>query len=110
MAVSDWSTTPSSNTFLASFNLQEGSTNVADFNGIVRQLMADVRVFYNGVPVAADYVTKTGGVFTGNPTFTGRGGYLHHNSSALTGGRVFMQASGGATPSGMAAGDILLEY
>lgn len=110
MAVSDWSTTPASNTFLATFNLQEGATLVADFNGICRQLMADIRVFYDGVPVAANYVTKSGGAFTTNPIFTGRGGYLHHNSASLTGGRVFLQASGGATPSGMAAGDLLLEY
>lgn len=110
MAVSDWSTTPASNTFLATFNLQEGSTQVGDFNGIVRQMMADIRVFYNSVPVAADYVTKSGGAFTTNPIYTGRGGYLHHNSASLTGGRIFLQASGGSTPSGIAAGDILLEY
>ncbi len=110
MAVSDWSTTPASNTFLATINLQEGATLVADFNNIVRQLMSDIRVFYDGVPVAANYVTKSGGAFTTNPIYTGRGGYLHHNSASLTGGRVFLQASGGATPSGMSAGDILLEY
>lgn len=110
MAVSDWSTTPASNTFLATFNLQEGATNVGDFNGIIRQLMADLRVFYNGVPVAADYVTKSGGAFTTNPIYTGRGGYLHHNATGLTGGRIFLQASGADTPSGIAAGDIILEY
>lgn len=110
MAVSDWSTTPGSNNYLAGIDLRESYTQVGDINNIVRQLMADVKVFYNSVPSGSDYVTKTGGTFTGNPIFTGRGGYLHHNNSALTGGRVFMQAEGGATPSGMAAGDILLEY
>lgn len=110
MAVSDWSTTASANSYLGTIDLRESFMVVGDVNNAFREMMAQIRVFYNGVPVAADYVTKTGGVFTGNPTFTGRGGYLHHNNSALTGGRVFMQASGGSTPSGMAAGDILLEY
>ena len=64
----------------------------------------------DGLPDTATLVTKTGGVFTGNPTFTGRGGYLYHNNAANTSGRVFVQASGGSTPSGMANGDMLLEY
>jgi hypothetical protein len=110
MAVSDWSITPASNTFLATFNLQEGSTLVGDFNGITRQIMADVKAFSLTVPAAADYVTKSGGAFTTNPIYTGRGGYLHHNSATLTGGRVFIQASGAGTPSGIAAGDVILEY
>ena len=111
MAVTDWSTTPASNTSLATFDLRETYTNVADFNNIIRQMMADIRVFYNGVPVAADYVTKAAGVFSGTqPIYTGRGAYLHHNNSAYTSGRIFVQAEGGSTPSGMAAGDMLFEY
>lgn len=111
MAVSDYSTTPASNLFLGAIDLSENGMQVADVNDAFRQMMADVRVFYNGVPVAADYVTKAAGVFSGTqPIYTGRGAYLHHNSSALTSGRIFMQASGGATPSGMAAGDWLIEY
>lgn len=109
MAVTDWSTTPANNTSLASINLSEGATQIGDVNGIARQLMADIKTFSLTVPDGTSYVTKTGGTFTGNPVFSGRGGYLHHNNSALTGGRIFIQASGGAAPT-MAAGDILLEY
>jgi len=111
MAVSDYSTTPASNVSLSTFDLRETYTNVADFNNIIRQMMADIRVFYNGVPVAADYVTKAAGVFSGTqPIYTGRGAYLHNNNAAMSSGRVFWQASGGGTPSGMAAGDWLVEY
>lgn len=111
MAVSEWSITPASNVSLATFDLREGYTNVADYNGITRQIMADIKSFSLTVPAAADYVTKAGGTFSGTqPIYTGRGAYLHHNNSAYTSGRIFVQASGGSTPSGMAAGDWLAEY
>jgi hypothetical protein len=111
LAVNDWSLTPSANVSLATFDLRESYTNVGDFNGITRQLMADIKAFSNTVPVAADYLTKAAGVFSGTqPIYTGRGAYLHHNSSALTSGRIFMQAAGGSTPAGMAAGDALAEF
>lgn len=111
MAVTDWSTTPGSNSYLGSIDLRENNMQVPDVNDAFRQMMADIRVFYNSVPIATDYVTKAAGVFSGTqPIYTGRGAYLHHNSSAYTSGRIFMQASGGATPSGMVAGDLLFEY
>jgi hypothetical protein len=110
MAVSDYSTTPASNTTISAIDIAEGCSP-AGLNNAFRQLMADVRVFYDSVPSAATYVTKTAGVFSGTqPTYTGRGAYAHHNNSAYTSCRIFVQASGGATPSGMLAGDILLEY
>jgi len=109
MAVSDYSTTPGDNTAISGINIAEGWP-AANANNAVRQLMADIRVMYDGLPDTATLVTKTGGVFAGNPIFTGRGGYLYHNNAANTSGRVFVQASGGSTPSGMANGDWLLEY
>lgn len=109
MAVSDWSTNPSDNSSISGINIAENCP-AGNMNGAVRQMMADIRVFYNGVPVAADLVAKTGGVFTGNPVFSGRGGYLYNNDASSPGGRVFVQASGGATPAGMANGDWLAEY
>lgn len=76
-----------------------------------RSIMASVRVMYDNLPSTANLMPKAAGVFSGTqPTYTGRGAYLHHNSSALTSGRVFVQASGGATPSGMLPGDLLFEY
>ena len=109
MAVSDWSTTPSDNTSVDGINIAEGWP-AANANNAIRAVMASVRVMYDGLPDTATLVTATGGVFTGNPTFSGRGGYLYHNNAANTSGRIFVQASGGSTPSGMANGDLLLEY
>lgn len=109
MSVADYSTTPGSNGSISGINIAENCP-AGNMNGALRQLMADVRVFYDGVPAVSTLVTKTGGVFTGNPTFIGRGGYLHNNEPTSAGGRVFTQASGGGTPSGMVDGDWLAEY
>lgn len=109
MAVQDYSTTPASNTSISGINVGEGMT-AANVNNAIRTLMADVRVFYNGVPVAADYMPIVGGTFTGDITRNGRGGYLHHASSSFLGGKVTTQALGGALPSGPVEGDILVEY
>lgn len=110
MAVQDWSTTPASNVAISGINIDEGCPP-GGLNGAIRQMMADVRVMYNNLPSVAGYMPASGGTFSGTqPTYSGRGAYLHHNSASMTSGRVFVQASGGATPSGMVAGDILLEY
>lgn len=110
MAVSDYSTTPASNTSISGINIAEGCA-AGNVNGAFRQLMADVRVMFNGLPVVSGYMPVTGGTFSGTqPIYSGRGAYLHHNSSAMASGRIFLQASGGSVPSGMASGDILFEY
>lgn len=110
MAVTDWSTTPASNTSLAAFNLSEGATLVGDFNGIVRQLMADIRAFSDTVPSTSALMPKAGGTFSGaQPIYTGRGAYLHSNDPAHTSGRVFDIPYGGTLPTGMVAGDIVFE-
>jgi hypothetical protein len=54
------------------------------------------------------YLPITGGAFTGDITRSTRGAYLHHNSAALTSGKIFIQAAG--APPTMANGDILLEW
>lgn len=109
MAVTDYSTTPSANTSISGINIAEDCP-AANVNNAIRTMMADIRVFYDGAPVASNFVAKTGGVFTGNPRFDTRGGYLYHDSSANLSGRIFIQAAGGSAPSGMADGDLLLEY
>lgn len=110
MPVTDYSTTPASNTSLAAFNLSEGSTQVGDFNGITRQIMADVRAMYDGLPNTSTLMLKAGGTFSGTqPIYTGRGAYLHNNDAAHTSGRVFDIAYGGTLPTGMVAGDIVFE-
>lgn len=113
MAVTDWSTTPASNTSLAAINLSEGSTLVADFNNAIRQIMADVRFMRDDlvslIPSTSGFLPASGGTFTGTqPIYTGRGAYIHHNTSGLASGRLFLQATG--SPPTMANGDILAEY
>ena len=110
MAVQDWAATASANTSIDGINIGEGCPP-GNMNGMGRAIMASVRVMWDNMPNTANLMPKAGGVFSGTqPTYSGRGAYLHHNSSALTSGRVFVQASGGATPSGMLPGDILIEY
>lgn len=110
MAVQDWATAPASNTSISGININEGC-GPSGINNAIRQVMADVRVMYDNLPSTANLMPKAAGVFSGTqPTYTGRGCYLHHNSSAMSSGRIFLQAAGGATPSGMISGDILLEY
>jgi hypothetical protein len=109
MAVSDWSTVAASNSAIDGINIAENCPP-GNLNGMGRSIMAAVRVMYNNLPDTATFATKAAAVFTGTqPSYTGRGAMLHHNSASLTSGRVFMQALGGAAPT-MAAGDILLEY
>lgn len=109
MAVSDYSTTPGSNTSISGINIAEGCP-AGNINGSIREMMADIRAMYDALPDVSSFVTKTGGTFTGNPIFQGRGGYLYHDASTNASGRIFIQPIGGAVPSGMANGDWLLEY
>ena len=107
MAVTDYSTTPASNTAISGININEGCP-AGGINAAIRQMMSDVRVFYNGVPVAADYMPIVGGTFTGDILRNGRGGSLHHASSTYLSGRVFVTALGAADPTSL-VGDVWIE-
>lgn len=107
MPVTDYSTTPASNTAISGININEGCP-AGGINAAIRQMMADVRVFYNGVPVGSDYMSIAGGTFTGDILRNGRGGYLHHASATYLSGRVFVTALGAADPTS-AVGDIWVE-
>ena len=54
MAVSDYSTTPGSNTAISGINIGEGCSP-AGVNNAIRQLMADIRTFYDSVSGAGTY-------------------------------------------------------
>lgn len=108
MAVSDYSTTPASNTTISGINIAE-QCPPANINNALRQMMADVRVFYNSFTALSSGMPITGGAFTGDITRDGRGAYMHWNSSSQASARIFIQATGGAAPT-MANGDWLLEY
>lgn len=88
MAVSDWSTTPSANTFLGTYNLQTGATNVADLNNIIQELMAQIAAFAATVPNAATLMPKSGGIFTGPVTFQDAGHILYNANPLHNSGKV----------------------
>lgn len=108
MPVTDYSTTPASNTAINGINIAEGCP-AGNMNAAVRQMMADIRVFYNGVPVGSDYMLKTGGAFLGDITRNGRGGYAHHASATYLSFQVHTTAYGASQPSGMQVGDWWVE-
>lgn len=109
MAFVDYDPVAANNTTIAGINVAEGCP-AGNINGAFRQFMADARAEHDAQPSLANYVLLDGTTaFTGQPTYSGRGAFIHHNNSANTSGRIFIQASGGAAPS-MSNGDILLEY
>lgn len=109
MAVSDYSTTPASNITIGGINIAE-SCPAGNLNNAFRQMMADVRVMFNGLPDMANYVTKAAATFSGTqPKYTGEGAFFHWADPALTSGKCYVQAAGGTAPT-MAEGDLLFEY
>ena len=107
MSFRDYSTTPGSNTTIAGINIAE-NCNPNGINNAIRQVMADGRDLADDVD-AIDISGKANlnaPVFTGQPTYTGRGAFIHHSNAANASGRIFVQASGAATPT-MSNGDIL---
>lgn len=111
MAVQNWSKTASQNTTVDGINIAENCP-AGNVNNALRAIMASVRVMYDNLPSSpsnSGYVLKTGGVFTGNPIYQGRGGYLHLTDSSQTSGRVTIQPEGSALPPG-SEGDIILSW
>ena len=109
MAVTDYSTTPGSNTTISGINIAEGCAP-GNINNAFRQIMADVRVMYDNLPSVAGLAPLNAPVFTGQPTFTGRGAFLHHNDSANASGRVYLLPTGSANPASPQNGDLIIFY
>lgn len=110
MAVTDYSTTPASNTTISGINIDEGMTP-ANVNNAIRQMMADVRVMYDNLPSTASLMPKDGGTFEGTqPIYTGGGAYLHHASAANASGKISILADGSSNPSSPSNGDIVFFY
>ena len=109
MAVSDWNATPDANATINGINIAENCPS-ANMNNAIRAIMGSVRVMFDNLPNTGAYVLNNGGIFTVNPIFYGRGGYIYYNDSAQPGGRVFQQPAGGSPPAGMVNGDRLEEY
>ncbi|WPZ05483.1 hypothetical protein [Pelagerythrobacter marinus] len=111
MSFSDYSLTPSNNLTIDGQSIAEGTTSPGTINLAIRQLMSDGRELSDQVNAIdlSGYAPLSSPVFTGQPTYTGRGAFLHHNNSANLSGRLFVQAEGAAVPT-MANGDILATY
>lgn len=111
MSFSDYSLTPSNNLTIDGQSIAEGTTSPGTINLAIRQLMSDGRELSDQV-VAIDlsgYAPLNAPAFTGQPTYSGRGGFVHHGNAANASGRIFVQAEGAATPT-MSNGDILMTY
>lgn len=111
MAFSSYSLTPASNLIIAGVSIAEGTTAPGSVNLAIRQLMADGKSLSDTVAAISltGYAVLAGPVFTAVPTYSGRGAFLHHNNSANTSGRVYVQSSAAAVPT-MANGDWLATY
>lgn len=96
MAVIDYSTTAGNNSTISGVNIAEGCSP-AGINNAIRQMMADVRAFYDATPLIAGTPTVSGNwtvsgawTITGNMTFndsvkaifgTGSDLQIYHNGS-----------------------------
>jgi hypothetical protein len=112
--VSTWSETPASNTTVDGVNIAE-NCSPASLNNAIRSVMAGVKTFhvsYSGlVTTVSGKVSASGGVFSGTqPTYTGRGAYLHHDASANSSGRVHILAEGAPRPTSPANGDLVFYH
>lgn len=92
MAVSDWSTTAADNNAAPPAGAPEGQTP-GSLNNCIRQIMADVRSFYDGANTTNDSAANVG--FKGLPQTVQSGNYTLVLSDA--GKHISYQGSGGHT-------------
>jgi|GEM_PF-1553969 len=111
MAFASYSLTPAANLSIGGQSIAEGTTAPGTVNLAIRQIMSDGRALSDTVGAInlASYAPLLAPVFTGQPTYTGRGAFLHHENAANVSGRVFIQAAAAAVPT-MSNGDILLTF
>lgn len=111
MAFSDYSTVPGANVTIGGVSIAENCP-AGNVNNALRQLAADGKALSNDVDAIdlAAYVPKSGGVFTTNPKFTGKGGYWYHANAAQTGGPVSIVPTGTARPASPAEGTVQFYY
>lgn len=117
MAVSDYSTTAGSNTSISGINIAEGCSP-ANLNNAIRQLMADVKAFYNAAqPLDTDLtswagVTRASGfdTFVATPSSANLRALLTDETGtgalAFSGGAIDLTNATGLTTSGIAAGSL----
>lgn len=135
MAVGDYSTNPALNVEIAGIDISEGCA-ASGYNGALRQIMADIKAWTDaqgvtypisianggtGQDTAAEALTalgafpSAGGTISGDSIIDGKltrdgfGVHAHFASTSMTGGRIYVAASGGSDPTAN-PGDIWLEY
>ena len=110
MSYTTWSTTASANVTVNGVNIAENCPP-ANLNNAIREVMAGVASLRDAVPSTATLMPQAGGTFSGTqPVYSGRGAYLHHNSSANLSGRVYFLPTGSALPSSPANGDCVFFF
>lgn len=111
MSFASYSVTPSANLTIAGVSIAEGTTAPGSVNLAIRQLMADGRSLFDTVSAInlSGYAPLNAPAFTGQPTYSGRGAFLHFNNSANASGRIYVQAEGSALPT-LSNGDIVLTF
>src|SRR6478736_9127004 len=93
----DYLTTPAANVSVGGVSVAEGCPP-GNLNNAIRQLMADARAIADEVTAIDPGMPVSGGTFTGDIQRGGQGAYLHHASSALADGRVYVLPEGAALP------------
>jgi hypothetical protein len=112
--VSTWSETPGSNTTVDGTSIAE-ACSPGNLNNAIRSVMAGVKTFHiaystTAASLAADYMPKAAGTFSGTqPKYTGEGAVLHNYSSSGTSGKVFRIPVGDPDPT-TADGDWVFYY
>lgn len=107
MSVQDYQTTPGANTTIGGINIGENCPP-ENLNDALRQLMADVKIMYNGFTGSTSYAPINAPQFIGQPSVKDRGAILHHRSGSYASGQVHVINAGQAIPA-MQNGDILIE-
>lgn len=100
--VSDWSTTPSSNTSVDGINIAENCPP-DNMNNAVRAIMAGVRGLYDTVTSLSTTVSgklsAAGAVFSGTrPIYTAEGAFINFADTAYTSGKAAVLPDGAADP------------
>jgi len=111
MAFSSYYTTPSLNVTIGGLSIAEGCA-AANINDAIRQLMADGRSLSDTVAAinVSNLMPTSGGMFTGQITRSGNGGYFYNANSAQSGGKISFLASGSANPASPSEGDVVFFY
>ena len=129
MGITSYSATAALNTAINGVNVSEGMAR-SDVNNAFREMMADLKTYSLGASSPTYPITvalggtnsitagaaltalgafpAAGGTVTGNITRTSSGIHPYFASTSMTGGRIYIQASG-ADPTS-SPGDIVFEY